>query len=749
MNVSPLTRVSSRKKILGLGTTQAILLIIGLIVLLHWQILFTTQFTILDSPDGANQMVPWYQFAATEFKSGSFPLWERHLWLGQPLVGQVQPSVLHPLNWIYFFLPLRADGHIKFGYLQGYYVVLHVLAALFCFAFLRDLGLKEGAAAVGGLIFSLGGYLGTTFWINLLHSAIYIPLVALFAARAWRRYRELESTILFAFFLGLSWLAGHHNIPILMSLTGGIGWLIVLYQRRGERFRTAGLAALWLIGTVLIAAIQILPTLEYGKRAIRWLGDIGSIRWDNVVPYASHAMLSFRPRSLTGIFLPIEHYEFVPYVGILAVLLVVGCIWSLWNRTEVRWLVVLGGCSLVYAMGGYSIVHGVFYSLVPLIEKARWPGTAMALFHLSVSALAAFGLHSLLTELHARKIFQTVALWGAAICAGWFVFQAAASTINPNILRDDITLAVFFGLIGSLALHAHCKDQIDPSVIILLAAVIVSADIMSVTRRYFSDKTAKDSQRFIGQLSKYEDVAAFLRSRELGSRTEVPDSFIPYNFGDWHGVDTLGGFLPSLTANAVDPDWNSRASKRTFAAKYYVGRETPTADFVEVFNSQSGLKVFEDRFSLPRVWISHQVRTGTMPDMASWLAKNPPDLKAIWFERAPTTPEASCADDLKASESAKLLSLRSNEIEAQVDMKCNGWVVLSDTYFPGWSAFLDGKEVPIREVNFRLRGVFVPPGKHELKMTHRPMSVLGGAAISIASAIAGIGFVFWRRKVEA
>ncbi len=72
-------------------------------------------------------------------------------------------------------------------------------------------------------------------------------------------------------------------------------------------------------------------------------------------------------------------------------------------------------------------------------------------------------------------------------------------------------------------------------------------------------------------------------------------------------------------------------------------------------------------------------------------------------------------------------------------MGCRGLVVLSDTYFPGWTATVDGKPVGILEVYGALRGVVVEKGEHRIEMVYRPWSALVGGGLSLL----GIGLLLW------
>jgi uncharacterized membrane protein YfhO len=61
------------------------------------------------------------------------------------------------------------------------------------------------------------------------------------------------------------------------------------------------------------------------------------------------------------------------------------------------------------------------------------------------------------------------------------------------------------------------------------------------------------------------------------------------------------------------------------------------------------------------------------------------------------------------------------------------WLVLNDTYGPGWRASIDGRPAPLFRANALVRAVPVPAGRHEVGFAYRPASVRVGAAVSIAA----------------
>ena len=80
------------------------------------------------------------------------------------------------------------------------------------------------------------------------------------------------------------------------------------------------------------------------------------------------------------------------------------------------------------------------------------------------------------------------------------------------------------------------------------------------------------------------------------------------------------------------------------------------------------------------------------------------------------------------------------------DMSCDGMVVLSDTYYPGWYASVDGQSAKIYEVDLALRGVPVPKGQHAVTFQYRPRSVLWGAGLTLAGMLGAAALTFWSGK---
>ena len=88
-------------------------------------------------------------------------------------------------------------------------------------------------------------------------------------------------------------------------------------------------------------------------------------------------------------------------------------------------------------------------------------------------------------------------------------------------------------------------------------------------------------------------------------------------------------------------------------------------------------------------------------------------------------------------------------VEIDLDACAAGVLVITDSYFPGWEATLDGQPASIERVDLIVRGVRVGKGKHRVVMRYRPSSFRIGAALSLLSLLALLLVLVGRRRARA
>ncbi len=173
---------------------------------------------------------------------------------------------------------------------------------------------------------------------------------------------------------------------------------------------------------------------------------------------------------------------------------------------------------------------------------------------------------------------------------------------------------------------------------------------------------------------------------------------------------------------------------------YFVG----ASDHSVVFRSDQ-TTVIENADALPRAFLIHAAE---ILDDAATLAR----LRAYTFDprqvvlladgdaRADASPEQ--ADD----ESVEIVAYQPEHVELAVTAKRQGYVILSDTWYPGWTAWLDGKPTALYRADYTFRAVKVDAGTHKIEFDYAPMSFYLGAAISVTTLMVLVLGATWMKR---
>jgi len=93
------------------------------------------------------------------------------------------------------------------------------------------------------------------------------------------------------------------------------------------------------------------------------------------------------------------------------------------------------------------------------------------------------------------------------------------------------------------------------------------------------------------------------------------------------------------------------------------------------------------------------------------------------------------------------VNFTNNQIVGNVRAQSNGFVMFSQSYFPGWHAYVDGKEVELYCVSGTIMGAMVPQGEHEIKFTYIPTYTIIGGVVTVGTYVALIvGGIVVRKK---
>lgn len=716
-----------------------VLLLLAGVVTVFWKIVITDQYTFLESPDLANQVMPWLQAQVYALRHWSVLLWDPYEWFGQSLIGQVQPGVTSPFTFLLALAPLH-NGFIQPFWVDLWYVFIHCAAAIFAWWLFVDLGCGAGAAAIGALFYATAGFCGNTEWPQQLQPGIWAPLVFLFLLRSLRGRTPRKSAAWAGVMLGLSWLSGHHE-PALMLTLAALGTAAAALFRPRHRQRDALSLAIMTVVMALVSAVQILPAVEYGKLAKRWTAS-GALTWKDRVGIPEHEDSGLPPNELYHLIVPGAGLRADPFAGIVGLGLAAIAIWGAFGRREVRLFAVLGVCALLYAMARNDAFYGWFYALVPGVEKSRAPIVSLSILHFSLAALAAFGAGVLSKNpqaARASKLLKTLLWFGGAVFALLIARSAVASALTGD--PRAVMIAVIALLFAAL-LYAWMRGYVRREWALVLVGALVAIEQGNEVGWNWPAKSDQKRAVFLKPLYDNEDAGHYLQWLPSPKRIGVNDDDLKFTVGDWFRIDAAHAFTASMLVATSELGWWSDRLVQMYGVNYEVSRAPMRAGVVPLFTGKTGIRIWGNPNVFARAWTVHQIAGA--PDEgkgAEMVRDSQIDLATTAVMAGPEPALDRCAG------ADRVISIQEKPSLAavDVDMACKGMVVVSDNFYPGWIAQVDGHAARIWKVNTVIRGVVVEGGRHRLVMKYRPFSVYFG----LFCTLLGLGAaIFLQRRGE-
>lgn len=237
--------------------------------------------------------------------------------------------------------------------------------------------------------------------------------------------------------------------------------------------------------------------------------------------------------------------------------------------------------------------------------------------------------------------------------------------------------------------------------------------------------------RYWGLLSRDSDLAAFLKGRPGAFRAAFNEDDVPYNFGDWYGVESYMGYVASAPQAFISVLGYERTHD-LFGVRYYVAKQPPRAGLVELFSNAAGIKVFETTAAMPRAWSAHETfAIHNLNELGPHLNHPSLDFNRTVLLLGDPPPLENCSGD-----QIHLLRHDVQHATLDVEMNCRGMVVLADGYSRDWVATIDGKSAPLYAAYAIIRGVVVDRGHHQIDMRYRPKSVYVGGTLTGVSLLA-------------
>jgi hypothetical protein len=260
--------------------------------------------------------------------------------------------------------------------------------------------------------------------------------------------------------------------------------------------------------------------------------------------------------------------------------------------------------------------------------------------------------------------------------------------------------------------------------VLVLAAILfdLSAfDFSAANRLEMSAKGANQMDRLLGCSS----AAQFLKSRAGLFRTEVAADWAP-NIGDAFQVETTGG-----NGVTVVTEYGRFMGHKDLLSVRYTIKPAAAADAGEVYRD-AAWKIYENPQAYPRAWLVHDTLVERNPlELLKRLDAPGIDPHRVALVAARLDPSLDAVADA-ASEKVRIGRYESGAMELSVQAGGRALLVLSELYYPGWTATVNGQVAGVWKVDGALRGIVVPRGDSQVSLRFRPARIYIGAALSVA-----------------
>ncbi|MBC7978096.1 MAG: YfhO family protein [Myxococcales bacterium] len=709
------------------------------------------------------QLAPWQHQVRESLANGQWPLWNPTSFCGSVLAGGAQAAPYDPLNVIALLLPL--DIATTFGVSMTFF-----LCALFTWACAREFGCTERAALIvtagftfsSAMAFNVGWPVGRTWTV--------MPLVLL-AVRRLIRDRDLRAFVLLAIAFVLVLVFGHPETALHIVSTGGVFGLFELFAARRRWWRPTAMAIGAGVIALLLTAIFLLPfrmSLEAGTEkhlrkasqvAREWAAPPEEM-WRAVratfLPYSGGA--SWRGAT--------KDWEFgTARAGSIILALALIAAVFLWRRRDVRFLTLLALFTMLASWKAPPV--GKALHALPLFDiTVNWRlgfVTALALSLLAGMAFDAIaGRGSSESEeprnpslRHARWIVLLVGV-ALAIPTIYFWRPQIAIGVDPRLLVAGAT-AELFGLIALLAALIVAPSAHPPRVAfaLLLGAIIA--------QRLVEDGNIYPSvprHQFYASVPLIDAIPRDPLYRVIGAENIfIPNISGMYGFEDIRGYDSmrLGRYeatfplwCPDSVRNYRDVRDLSRPFLSFLGVRHAITRLTPDSqgeppDGWRVIFEDRGSRLMENSRAIPRVFVPRHLRYIDHPETAlAEMAQATDFADVAWIYTNAIPPHT-------APNGAAQLRVRrvGTRYEIRTDSATDSRIVITESSWPGWRAYIDGRRVKMQLANHAFLSIGIPAGKHEVRVVYLPQEFVQGRAISLATVLllAIVGFVYRRRRL--
>jgi hypothetical protein len=738
------------------------------------------------------------EFAASTLRAtGHFPLWNPYLFGGMPYIAAMHGDIFYPTFLLRMVLP--TDVAMTWGF------VIHIfLAGLFTFGFLRVLGYGFYGALIGGIAYMMSGQIAS--YVSPGHDG-KLFVSALFPLALWFLHRGIRdgknwSWGAFALIIGLCALAPHPQLLQYTLLASAAYALFLAFSSvEGQSLprdvavkRLAAALGAVVVG-LAIGAVQFLPVREY----VAW-----SPRAGGLADYGAATSYAWPPEELLNAYLPqfsgmLNNYWgrngihlHSDYVGAVVLILAGAAFTGL--RADARrkqiifWAAVLL-VTILWSMGGATPFYHLPYAIIPGTKYFRAPATIFFVGTLAISILACAGAERILEGRVKRRY-----LIGWLLAAGVIALLASTGALTSfaESFADDrqidavranssammagawrsfafVALAVGLGL-------ASLRGKVSIRVAAWGLAALMIIDLWSVERLYwmFSPPAAAIyASDPIVDLLKAEPQPVRVLAVPFEQPAQ-PDAFLTGDALMTHRIRNVLGYhgnqigrYNELSGARTNPQQLFNPNVLQLTNTRYLLTNIPQIPFLPNFALAKGpirnaagdvLYLYKLNGGNPYSWLT-PIAVKAPDDQVLATVLNPrfDVTRAALFDTAAQVRATAGVQTLPAPLAVTTSVSHYEPGKVRIDLSApapdGASLVVSENYYPGWKATVDGKPAPIGRADFTFIGVELPAGARSVQLDFTSPSYERGKVITWVAILFGFLILaagLWRdRRVLA
>jgi len=720
-------------------------------------------------------------------QTGHIPLWNPYLFGGMPYIGAMNGDIFYPPSLVLRLL-LRPDVFVTWAF------IIHIfLAGWLTYLFLRTAGFGFSGALIGGLAYMMGGpissYVSPGHDGKLYVSAL-LPLALTFLTFGMRDGRRWAWPAL-ALTVGFAILSPHPQLLQYMLLACGAYALYLAFWRgkgavpeRPVAIRRLAVALGSVALGLAMGAIQFLPVAQYVAYSPRAGAGAGGHGYEWASSY------SMPPEELFNTYLPqfsglfdnywgrtLIHFH-SEYLGVV-VLVLAGCAFigtPPERRREVRYWMIIAIVATVWSIGGYTPLYHLVYTLVPGTKYFRAPATMFFLTALAVAALAGQGIENVLR----REVrMRYAATWTiVAVVVTLLAVSGVLTTLSVGVAPPELAdraqanasavslgavRCLVFVLLAASVIMLVRDDKLPARVAIWVMAAAMAADLWSVERLYwrFSPPAAviyatDSAEAYMQRQPQPGRVVAAQLGPDAAERD--PELFgdalmihrlrqaIGYHGNQIHRYDVLAGgpdYRPILSSPQIWRLLNVQYLLTNVGTLQAPGLQIVVGPVRDAAGST--LYLYRLPGDNPAAWVTPVSVKATDDQALATVsdARFDPTLAAIYDTAAPVVGQH--VDKLPPPLGIVATATRYDpgHLTFHLDRvaPAGASLIVSENYYPGWAATVDGKPAPAARADYTLIGVPLSAGATTVDLTFHSSVAEVGKTITLIAAVVAVGWL--------